>query len=269
MEIESLVKKAQNGDKKALEGIVLAIQDNIYYLALRMLCHPENASEATQEILILVITKLSTFQFKSKFRTWVYRVSSNYLLGTLKSLSKDPVLTFDEFKTDLESDLETSDDLQSSPEYSLLLNEVRMMCTMAMLLCLDRKHRLAYILGDIFELDHNEASQCLSLSRENYRKQLSRARSKVITFTTASCGLISASARCSCAKKLKGALRRKRVDPNAIFIADKSDQTFVQVQQKISEMSQDLKLTSLQTSIPSLKSPENFVNIVRDLMESI
>jgi len=267
MDLESLVKKAQNGDKVALEGVVVAIQDNIYYLALRMLCHPENASEATQEILILVITRLSTFEFKSKFRTWVYRASSNYLLNTLKSQSKDPVLTFDEFKTDLESDLEEPADLKSSPEYSLLLNEVRIMCTMAMLLCLDRKHRLTYILGDIFELDHNEASECLSLSKDNYRKQLSRARSKVISFTTASCGLISPNAQCSCAKKLKGALRRKRINQSEIRLADKSDQTYSQIQQKILEMSHDLKITSLQTSIPTLKSPQNFIQLVQDLMK--
>lgn len=269
MSLESLVRKAQGGDKQALESLVLEIQDTIYYLSLRMLFKPEDASEATQEILILVITKLSTFQFKSNFRTWVYRVSTNYLLNTKKIIAKDLGLTFDVFKEDLESDLEESDQLKKSPDYELLLNEIRIMCTMAMLLCLDQKHRIAYILGDIFELDHNEASECLSLSKENYRKQLSRARAKVLEFTKLSCGLVSCNAKCSCEKKLKGAITRGRVNPKKIYFADKSDNGFYDVQQKISEMSDDLKTVELQTSIPILKNPDNFIAIVETLMDGI
>lgn len=266
MNIESQVKKAQSGDKQALENIVFEIQDNIYYLAMRMLFRHEDASEATQEILIIIITKLSTFQFKSKFTTWVYRVASNYLLSTKKLLEKDPALSFDDFKFDLESDLQAPHAIQNSPDYDLLLNELRIMCTMAMLLCLDQKHRLAYILGDVFELDHNEASECLSLSPANYRKQLSRARNKVHEFTSSSCGLVNSSAKCSCDKKLTGAIQRQRVMPENIIFATKSEDSYQHVKHKISELRDDLKTVSLQTSIPILKSPDNFVNVVESLM---
>ncbi len=269
MNLENLVRKAQNGDKQALESLVLEIQDNIYYLSIRMLFNPEDASEATQEILIIVITKISTFQFKSNFRTWVYRVSTNYLLNTKKIIAKEIGLSFDAFKEDLESDLDESDELKISPDYELLLNEIRIMCTMAMLLCLDQKHRMAYILGDIFELDHNEASECLSLSKENYRKQLSRARTKVLDFTKSSCGLISSNAKCSCQKKLKGAITRGRVNPKKIYFSDKSNSGFYDVQQKITEMSDDLKTVELQTSIPILKNPNNFIEIVETLMDGV
>jgi len=268
MDLEKLVEEAQNGDKSALEGIVVAIQDNVYYLALRMLCDQEAARDATQEILILVITKLSTFKFKSKFRTWVYRVSANYLLHTKKVLAKDPGLSFDDFKEDLESDLEDPGDSTKLPEYPLLLNELRISCTFAMLLCLDQKHRIAYILGDIFELDHKEASECLSMSKDNYRKQLSRARSKVIDFTSASCGLVSDGASCSCGKKLNGAIRRGRINPDQVCFADKSENAYLEVQQKIKELAHDLKTIGLQTSVPVLKSPENFIHMVETLIEN-
>jgi len=268
MKLESLVEKAQNGEKKALEEIVLAIQDQIYYLSLRMLCDQELAKDATQEILILVITKLSTFQFKSKFKTWVYRVSANYLLNTKKLIAKEQGLSFDDFKEDLESDLQEPAELARSPEYQLLLNELRISCTYAMLLCLDQKHRLAYLLGDIFELNQSEASECLSLSKDNYRKQLSRARSKVHEFTSKNCGLISDCAKCSCSKKLTGALKRGRINLDRICFADKSEDDYLQVQQKIKEMSSDLRTLALQTSVPILKNPENFVNTIKELMTS-
>jgi RNA polymerase sigma factor (sigma-70 family) len=91
MEIENLIKEAVNGNKTALEGVVASIQDNIYYLSLRMLANPDDAQDATQDILIRVITKLSSFRFDSKFNTWVYRVASNYLITEKKFLIKTRV----------------------------------------------------------------------------------------------------------------------------------------------------------------------------------
>ena len=49
-----------------------------------MLAHPLDVEDAAQEILIKVITHLSTFRKESKFMTWVYRISANHLLTTRK-----------------------------------------------------------------------------------------------------------------------------------------------------------------------------------------
>lgn len=269
MQLEQLVQQSIDGDKVSLEGVVVAIQDDIYYLALRMLVNPEDAKDATQEILINVITKLSTFQFRSSFKTWVYRVAANYILNTKKILAKELGLTFELYKADLESDLETPVDLKNTAEYPLLLNEVRIACTMAMLLCLNQSHRLAYILGDILELEHGEASEILAISKENYRKQLSRARIKVTNFTTTSCGLVSSCAKCTCDHKLQGAIRRGRVNINRMRYSDSSDATYVEIQKKIKETKEDLKTITLQSSITPYKSPEKFGKILEILMERV
>lgn len=266
MDVEKFVRKAQDGNKDALESVVIAIQDNIYFLALRMLANPEDAKDATQEIIIRVITKLSTFQFNSAFNTWVYRVASNYLLDTKKAMSNEPELSFDDFQNDLEQDLEDPAELEQLVEYPLLLNEVRISCTMAMLLCLNKKHRMAYILGDIFELGHYEASQILSISKANYRKQLSRARKKVVTFTTNSCGLVSEQARCTCRTKLKGSLRRTHVDQTNIKFAKMSELSYPEIQQKIEETQGALKTMALQKAIPTLHSPESFGELMETLL---
>ena len=266
MDVESLVRQAQDGNKEALEVLVVEIQDNIYYLALRMLANPQDAQDAAQEIIIRVITKLSTFQFRSSFRTWVYRVAANYLLDTRKARARQPALSFDQYKEDLEQDLEAPVELEDTIDYPLMLNEVRISCTVAMLLCLNKPHRLAYILGEIFELDHNESSEILGISRANFRKQLSRARSKVMQFTLNSCGIVSAKARCSCAHKMKGAIRRERVNPAAIQFAHLSESSYLEVQQRIAETQDDLKPMMLQTSIPRFKSPADFGQMIESLV---
>ncbi len=63
--MEELVIEAVEGSRSALEEIVLRIQDRIYHLALRMLSHPEDARDASQEILIKVITNLKGFRTQS------------------------------------------------------------------------------------------------------------------------------------------------------------------------------------------------------------
>src|ERR1700724_2147858 len=65
-----LVEQAKNGDRAALEKLVLRHQAWIYNVAIRMVFHPQDAEEVTQEVLVKVITKLSTFKGESKFRTW-------------------------------------------------------------------------------------------------------------------------------------------------------------------------------------------------------
>ena len=86
--LKEMVKQAKNGNRAALEQLILRIQDKIFGLALKMLGHPEDAEDATQEILIKVITSLSGFRGESAFETWMYRISSNHLLTTRKRKSE-------------------------------------------------------------------------------------------------------------------------------------------------------------------------------------
>ena len=63
-----LVRRAQAGQREALEQLIARHQAWIYNIALRMVYLPEDAEDATQEILIKVITKLSTFEGRSRSR---------------------------------------------------------------------------------------------------------------------------------------------------------------------------------------------------------
>src|SRR5258708_5724741 len=98
--MEQLISKILDGDKKALETLVLDIQKNIFNLSLRFLWVKEDAEDATQEILVKIITNLAKFEAKSKFTTWVYRISVNHLLN-LKRNKLEQQLTFTSFGEDL------------------------------------------------------------------------------------------------------------------------------------------------------------------------
>ncbi len=80
--LDQLVEQAREGDEEAIEAVARAIQERIYNLALRMLWHPSDAEDATQEILLKVITRLSQFRRESTFMAWVYQIATNHLLTT-------------------------------------------------------------------------------------------------------------------------------------------------------------------------------------------
>ena len=85
--LDELAQLARTGERAALEELLRGLQDPLYRLALRFLGHPEAARDATQEVLILVITQLSSFRGESAIMTWAYRVASRHLLRQKK---RDP-----------------------------------------------------------------------------------------------------------------------------------------------------------------------------------
>lgn len=251
-----VVEAAQQGDRDALEDIIHHQQNRVYHLAMRMLVNPADAQEATQEILILVITKLSTFRGDSALDTWIYRVAVNYLMTARKIASRDPGLNFELFAADLENGLVSQP--PPSPEDTVMLNELRISCTMAMLLCLDMKHRIAYVLGDILEFDQSEAAQIIGTSKTNYRKRLSRAREQVVGFTSSHCGLASKQAACSCPKRLPAALAQGRVTIGQPVFAAKHGPSFKEVLSRVKAVEGDLKVLKLQTATPQFVAPDDF-----------
>ena len=78
-ELQSLIEKATAGEKEALETLVTGIQDMVFNLSLQMLGTFPDAEDAAQDILLKVITHLSSFRGESAFATWVFRIAVNHL----------------------------------------------------------------------------------------------------------------------------------------------------------------------------------------------
>src|SRR5688572_6517310 len=147
-----LVRRIRDGSRDALEALVTRHQDWIYNIALRMVYHPHDAEDATQEVLIKVLTKLSTFEGRSSFRTWLYRITVNHVLNMKRARLEERNWTFERYGSGLSNapDLDLPDPNTVPVETRLLVDEARIGCSSGMLLCLDREQRMVYILGAIF-----------------------------------------------------------------------------------------------------------------------
>lgn len=270
-DLEGLVERAKAGDREALESVVAAIQDRVYGLARRMLWHPEDARDASQEVLVRVLTHLGSFRGDSAFLTWVYRVAANHLLTVRKSRLEEQGLSWEAFGEDLGRGLSDAPvAARSGAEEALLLEEVKVGCTLAMLACLDRPHRLAYVLGDILEMDHAEAARVLGITPAAYRKRLSRARGEVVAFTSSYCGLVEPANPCRCRRRVVRALETGRVDPARLeFAVDPARaRRFPQVLAEIRRLEHARRAAALYRSHPDFAAPDDLAAAVRRLIAS-
>jgi RNA polymerase sigma factor (sigma-70 family) len=218
--LEDLARLAVGGDHDALEELVKSLQGDVYGVALRMLWNREDAEDATQEILVRAVTRLSQFDFRSRLKTWVYRIAVNYILDVKKSPMERMHLTFDRFAEDLADGLSSDEPMDA--ERSVLTEEVKIGCTLGMLQCLDRPHRLAYVLGELLDLSGPEAAQALEISPELFRKRLQHARTAIESFTRTYCGLASDRADCACHRRVPAALRLARVRTDTLEFAQQA-----------------------------------------------
>lgn len=212
-ELLALVEKAAAGDRTSLETVILSVQDLVFNLSLRMLGTFPDAEDAAQDILLKIITHLSSFKGESAFSTWVFRIAANHLKSCQKHRFAKIPLSFEFYGDDIKNG-KTDDvpDLTQNVENSILAEELKLSCTNVMLQCLDAESRCIFILGTMFQLDSRIAGDILGITPEAYRQRLSRIRGKMADFLKEYCGEYG-NGKCRCADRVNYAIQNHRISP--------------------------------------------------------
>jgi RNA polymerase sigma factor (sigma-70 family) len=268
-EDRELVLRAQAGDRDALERLIVRHQAWIYNIVRRMLYWPQDSEDTTQEILIKVITKLSTFEGRSSFRTWLYRMVINHVLNLKRRKSEE--WNFDRYKVALDAmpDKELPDPHSIPADIQLVVEEAQIGCTTGVLLCLDREQRLIYVLSEIFGATDVVGAELFEITRENFRQKLSRARRDLHAFLNDQCGLVNSANACRCAKKTDAFIQAGFVNPQKLLFAR---ERVIRVRE-VAEKTLD-NLDALQTAFAEVHrdhpfhEPPDFVAALRSLIDS-
>lgn len=267
-EMSILIDKALSGDKESLESIILSVQDLIFNLSLRMLGTFADAEDAAQDIILKIITNLSSFKKQSSFTTWVFSIASNHLKNYKKHMFAHMPLSFEYYGNDIENgNIHDIPDLTQNVEKAILADELKMSCTNVMLQCLDAESRCIFILGTMFKLDSRIEGEVLGLTPEAYRQRLSRIRKKMASFLEKYCGEYGYG-KCKCINRLNYAIQNHRLDPAQLdyTTADViSDQTIIDVKdtmEQIDDLSQEFSFCK------SYKSPERTKKFIKDFLNS-
>lgn len=253
-----------------LERLVIQVQDKIYGLALRMLCDPSDAQDAAQEILIKVITHLGSFEGRSSFSTWSYRIAVNHLLTTRRREAERAAVSFEEYAAALDTTSSYEwDEGNAGPFRNLIEDEIRIGCLQGLLLCLDRGHRAAFLLSEVFKVNSIQASEILGIFPETYRKRLSRARSRMRDFLLRNCSLVNPDNPCKCERYAAMEIHAGRRSDELIFMVKPCRAKFDRaVLRRLKALKGLNRVREIFNTYPEFAAPEALINSIKDVMNS-
>lgn len=263
-----LIDQAAAGDKEALMNLISGEEDMIFNLSLRMLGDSYNAEDASQEIIIRIMTQLSSFRKESAFSTWVYRIAVNYLINCKKSMFAQHPLSFELYSQDIGAGfIPNTDDLLQGVEEGILAEELKLSCTNVMLQCLDPESRCIYVFGVMFKADSRLCGEIFEITPEAYRQRLSRIKKKVAQFLSSYCGLTQ-TGTCSCRKRVGYAIQSHRLNPQKLEYSDleklgeKDTLGFIQAMEEMDELS------FVFADMPRYRSPQEIKLFLERLIRS-
>ena len=82
--MDSLIKKAREGDRQALATLIDNHKTIAYNLALRITKNKEEAQDITQQSFLIVLERIKEFRDQAKFSTWLYRIIYNEAIRSVK-----------------------------------------------------------------------------------------------------------------------------------------------------------------------------------------
>lgn len=266
--IEDLVEMARKGSKDVLEEIIRRIYDRIYGLALRMLFIPADAEDATQEILVKVVTHLGTFKGESRFETWVHSIAANHLLTMRKSRAEKWEVTLELCSNMIKEGGDRAERPFSEAEQNLIAEETKLACVHYLLLCLKREVRLAVILGEVFGVGSDVGAKILGLTPAAFRQRLSRGKKQLLDFLTRKCGLVDPRNPCRCEALAAVHVRKRHIDPENLFFVTHPRRREGGAKDLAQELDQMARAAMLIRSHPEYAAPAALVESLRKLIDS-
>jgi RNA polymerase sigma-70 factor (ECF subfamily) len=170
-----LVRRAQRGDGKAFGGLVARYQDKIYRLARRMTETDEDAEDVLQEAFVKAYKSLPTFEGKSRFSTWLYRITVNLALMKLRKRKIDAVSMDIPVSTEEGSVPREFENGRPDPLQRLVEQESRDVLDRA-IAHLPAGYRAVFVLRHVEELSTEETARILGISVAAVKSRLHRTR---------------------------------------------------------------------------------------------
>lgn len=167
-EESQLVLRSQNGDQIAYEKLYRANIGKVFALCMRLCGQKELAEDLAQESFIRAWQKIASFRGDSKFSSWLFRLTSNVVIGHLRKNSKWQTDSLDE-----EDSYETAEwqQTQSTDRPFGLHQEID-----KALRCLSDSARVVLIMHEYLGYQHNEISFMTGMAVGTSKTHLHRAR---------------------------------------------------------------------------------------------
>ncbi len=175
-----LLLQARAGDRAALEALLRGHEERLYNICLRLVRHPQDAADLTQDTFVQAITHLDQFDQRSQFGTWLTRIAMNQCFSHLRKAKVRRAVSLDQDRPDaggqphrLADDL--ADHRELSPQLDVQEKEMleRLHAAMG---ALDADHQAVLVLRDLEQMNYDDMAQTLDLPVGTVKSRLFRAR---------------------------------------------------------------------------------------------
>lgn len=173
MEEHTLIQRASQGDEQAFTQLVERYQNQVYRQALRMLNHPEDAADVTQEVFLKAWRNLPAFRRDSSLSTWLYRLTDHAAIDLLRRERKrQGDASLDDAAQELAAQIPCP---APTPEQAAERQELRRAVTQG-LAQLPLEQRRVLVLRELQGLSYEEMAGLLSLPLGTVKSRVARAR---------------------------------------------------------------------------------------------
>lgn len=172
-----LIKHFTAGCEKSFEELVSRYETKVFNLALRLTRNQEDAEEVIQDVFVTVHRKVSGFEGKSKFSSWLYRITVNASFMKLRKRKQNKAtVSINDMLPTLENQANVQKNaFGASSDSRALNNEIRIVLESA-IKKLPEEYRAVFVLRDIDGLSNKEVGELLKLSIPAVKSRLHRSR---------------------------------------------------------------------------------------------
>ncbi len=177
---QQLVERAQRGDKRAFDLLVVKYQRKLARLLSQFIRDAAEVEDVTQETFIKAYRSLSSFRGDSAFYTWLYRIGINAAKNFLVAQKRRASTTTNEFDIEVAENFEEGSQLRelNTPENELMSKQIAQTVHQA-LQALPEELRSAITLREIEGLSYEEIANIMSCPTGTVRSRIFRAREAI------------------------------------------------------------------------------------------
>lgn len=176
MDEAELIARSQKGNVSAFNQLVLAYQELVYNVALRILGDPDGAADATQEAFLSAFQSVGAFRGGS-FKVWLLRIVTNGCYDYLRARKRRPAESLDDIVVEEDSGPAIASTFESPEDHALRMDvqaEVQ-----RCLRLLPAEQRVTLVLSDVHGLSYEEIAAVTKSSLGTVKSRLSRARAQM------------------------------------------------------------------------------------------
>ena len=170
---QDLITRAQQGDTRAFDALILKYGDKLYGLVYNMTSHKEDTHDLLQDIFARAYQSLGKFRGNATFYTWIYQIAVNMTLNFLKKRKRRTGVSLNnDEETGIHNDPAMIDSThEANPERQTNLNELQRKLNEAMK-TLSEPHRMVVTMFDIQGMSHADIAKVLNTSEGTIRSRL-------------------------------------------------------------------------------------------------